>query len=447
MKRMCALSLVALCPIAIATLRAQQPPQATELPSDPFSIKNTWIIGGTGPWDYLTMDSGAERLYIAHGHAVQVVDVKTGTLAGAIADLVDAHAVALDDTGEFGYVSDGRGGKVIVFDRRTLQTVATIEDVPSPRALVFEPQTRLLFAVRIDQISAPRPAAVPRTTTHITPRPAPAPQPSPKPNTGSSITIIDTQTRKVVGRIVVPEVLGFALADGKGNIFVNVTDRNRILQFDAQTVAALLPKRPDGTAVGSAAPTVTAAPEPDPAHSSASGPNSASPVAGASKTVTPPFTIDWTEGGRQVRSFSLDGQCVAPKSLAIDSAHVRLFAACGNLKLLVLNADNGNLIATLPIGSDVDAIGYDSKNGLIFSANGGADGNLTIIRQDVTDSYAVVQNLPTRQRARTLAVNPDTGQVYLVTDLLGMDLSRPGGIGTLQTDTVNGSFQVLVVGH
>jgi len=80
-------------------------------------------------------------------------------------------------------------------------------------------------------------------------------------------------------------------------------------------------------------------------------------------------------------------------------------------------------------------------------ASGGADGSLTIIRQSVSDSYAVIQNLPTRQRARTLAVDPETGQVYLVTDLLGMDLSHPGNVGTLQTDPVNGSFQVLVVGH
>jgi DNA-binding beta-propeller fold protein YncE len=422
MKRVCALSLLALCPIAIATLPAQQPPQATELTSDPFAIKNTWIIGGSGSWDYLTMDSGAERLYIAHGHSVQVVDVKTGTLAGAITDLVDAHAVALDDTGEFGYVSDGRGGKVIVFDRRTLQTVATIEDVASPRALVFEPQTRLLFAIRFDLSPAPRAPAVPRTTTHITPRPAPPPPPAAKPNSGSSITIIDTQTRKIVGQIVVPEVLGFALADGRGNVFVNATDRNRILQFDAQTVAALLPKPPEGNPAGSA-------------------------TAAAARKPAPPITIDWTARERPLRSFSLDGQCTTPKSLAIDAAHLRLFEACNNLKLLVLNADNGSLIAALPIGSDVDALGYDANNGLIYSASGGADGSLTIIRQSVSDSYAVIQNLPTRQRARTLAVDPETGQVYLVTDLLGMDLSHPGNVGTLQTDPVNGSFQVLVVGH
>jgi hypothetical protein len=70
-----------------------------------------------------------------------------------------------------------------------------------------------------------------------------------------------------------------------------------------------------------------------------------------------------------------------------------------------------------------------------------------MIRQDVTDSYAVIQDLPTRQRARTLAVNAVTGEVYLVTDLQGVDLAQPGGIGTLKTVPVSGSFEVLVVGH
>ena len=96
--------------LLVPTLRAQQPGQSTQLPASPFQIKNTWTIGGAGPWDYLTMDPAAERLYIAHGHSVQVMDVKSGTLAGEITGLAEAHCIALDDTGEFGYISDGLAG-------------------------------------------------------------------------------------------------------------------------------------------------------------------------------------------------------------------------------------------------------------------------------------------------------------------------------------------------
>jgi hypothetical protein len=117
------------------------------------------------------------------------------------------------------------------------------------------------------------------------------------------------------------------------------------------------------------------------------------------------------------------------------------------MKMVVLNAATGELVASLHTGSGTDAIGYDQGRGLIYIANGDANGSLTIIRQDVTDTYAVIQDLPTRQRARTLAVNPARGEVYLVTDLMGVNLAQPGSIGTLQAVHVNGSFQVLVVGN
>jgi DNA-binding beta-propeller fold protein YncE len=105
------------------------------------------------------------------------------------------------------------------------------------------------------------------------------------------------------------------------------------------------------------------------------------------------------------------------------------------------------LVTSLPTGPDAESIGYDPDHGLIYTANAGAGGTLTIIHQDITDTYAVIQNLPTLLRARTLAVNPLTGMVYLVTDLLEMDLTKPGGIGTLKATPTKGSFQVLVVGN
>src|ERR1039458_894833 len=139
--------LLALCLIGCATLPAQQIPAATQLPGSPFFIKQTWIVGGVGNCDYLTLDPATRRVFIAHGPVVQVVDLDTGALAGQITGLREAHAIALDDTGEFGYISDGPSGQVKVFDRRSFQVVAAIPTGSAPRALVFEPQNRLLFAI------------------------------------------------------------------------------------------------------------------------------------------------------------------------------------------------------------------------------------------------------------------------------------------------------------
>lgn len=438
MNRVCIFSLLVLWPFGAACACGQQPGASTEIPSRPYLIKQTWIVGGNGSWDYLTMDPRAKLLYIAHGHSVQAVDVTTGAVAGEISGLAEAHAVALDDTGEFGYISDGLGGKVIVFDRRTLAAVATIDNVPSPRALVFEPQTRLLFAVRSDVVPTPPQPVAPRSTTHIPRKPAPPPPPPPqRPNPISGITVIDTQTRRIAGQILVPGTLGYAITDERGSLFV--ADRDEVIEFNAQMVAVKLPGTPDGNAAA-------AGTTPDPASESVEAPVDGSEAGGAAKPRNRHIIFDWTGMEKPYRLISLVGKCAAPKSLAIDSAHTRLFAACDDRKLLVLNADNGDLVARLPIGPGVDSIAYDAGRNLIYAANGGADGSLTVIGQSVTDSYAVLQTLPTRQRARTLALDSESGQIYLVTDMLGVNLAQAGA-GPIQTLPVNGSFEVLVVGN
>lgn len=450
-QNMCVLVLYAVvfCAIADAVVAAQQPPQATDLPGSPYSIKQTWIIGGTGPWDYLTIDAAAERLFIAHGKQVQVVDMQTGTTVGQIAGLQDAHEIALDSKGEFGYVSDGLANEVKVFDRRTYQVVASIPTGSTPRALVLEPQTGLLFAICTNPFSeAPQPvSATPSRGSSGTSGGASSSQPAPQTETNrqlnTSISVIDTSSRRRIGEILMPGKLGFAQADGDGQIFVLIANGNQVARLDAQAVAEGLHWQTDGSA-STPAPDASGQPQPDAAHATRSPSDGSSP---ASQADAPPI-LDWSHaaGENSMRLFRLGAACREPRSLAVDGSHQRLFAACSNMKLEVLNAGSGEMVTSLPIGPGADSVGYDSGRGLIYIASGGAQGTLTIIRQDVTDTYTEIQNLPTRQRARTLAFNPDTGQVYLVTDYVGVNLAKSGGIGTLRLAPVPGSFQVLVIG-
>jgi DNA-binding beta-propeller fold protein YncE len=67
-----------------------------------------------GNWDYLTVDPVTRRLFIAHGPVVQVIDLDTGELSGQIGGLREAHAIVLDDAGEFGYITDGLADQVKV---------------------------------------------------------------------------------------------------------------------------------------------------------------------------------------------------------------------------------------------------------------------------------------------------------------------------------------------
>jgi len=101
-----------------------------------------------------------------------------------------------------------------------------------------------------------------------------------------------------------------------------------------------------------------------------------------------------------------------PTGLALDAEHRRLFAACGNEKLIVLDADNGKVIATLPIGAGVDFAAYDATLQTIYTANG-RSGTITVIHQDSPDKYTVVENFPTHRGGHALAVDPSTHRIYL----------------------------------
>jgi len=413
--------------LSCSVLLAQEP-KATELPGKPFFIKKTWIIGGEGNWDYLTLDPNALQLFIAHGPRVQVVDVNSGSPAGEVTGLHDAHGIALDAEGQFGYVTDGSTNEVKVFDRSSFQIVASVPVGRNPRAVIFEPASGLVFAICPDTIA--QEGRIPRHTS--------TGQRVFDPFIASTVTVIDVETHKRIADLLLPGKLGFAQADGKGSVFINITDRNQIAAFNAQDFAAQLRKLATGSATD----------------------NARAPKGDRAAGGVPTLTIDWSGTAQNpppipspVHIFRLGMGCISPRGLVVDGDHQRLFAACDNQKMEVLNTGTGEIVTTLPTGPGTDAIGYDPQRGLIYTSNGGGLGSVTIIRQTVTDSYAVIQELPTKQRARTLAVNPTNGEVYLVTGLEGFDLNKKGAGGSayslpvVQAEPVKGSFQVLVVGN
>lgn len=168
----------------------------------PYKIIDRWKVGGDGGWDYLLADSAAHRLYLAHGMRVDVVDTQTGKLAGSITGLHGTHGIALDDAGKFGYISDGGGNAVVVFDRATLGTVATIAAGTNPDGIVFEPATQTVWAFN---------------------------------GRSKDVTVIDAAARKVVATIPLPGKPEFPAVDGKGTVYDNIEDQNEIVRLDAKT--------------------------------------------------------------------------------------------------------------------------------------------------------------------------------------------------------------------
>jgi DNA-binding beta-propeller fold protein YncE len=418
---------------ALAFAQEAPIPMAGELPGRPFAIQDKWIIGGAGDWGYLTLDTAARQLFIAHGATVQVVDLSSGAIAGTVTGLHDAHAVVLGNGDGFGYVTDGPADEVKVFDRTTFEVVGAMPTGPHPRSLAFDPSSGLLLAIcgAPAQNFAADQAANGSMAQHAR-QPAPLrgyPRVYPQMGPLSTIAIMDPQARRTLAIVAVPGSLGFAEADGDGHIYVSDESGGSIDRFDVQAMANEIQKLME------------------PASATAKTRQS------ATRRV---LRLDWSGAGPErppadvwPHFMLLHGGCEQPRGIAIDSQNNRLFVACANQKMAILNTQTGANITSLTIGPGADAIAYDPSRSLIFTANGGGYGSLTVIRRHVTDSYAVVQNLPTLAQARTMAVDSSTGEVYLVTTLYGAKLGPPpaNGIGKLKMDAIGGSFQVLVVGR
>jgi YVTN family beta-propeller protein len=100
-----------------------------------------------------------------------------------------------------------------------------------------------------------------------------------------------------------------------------------------------------------------------------------------------------------------------PTGLALDAANRRLFSACRNKHLIVLNADSGAVVAALPIGPGVDGADYDPVLRRVYTANGA--GTMTVIQQDSADGYRVLENAPTHFGGHSLVVDRSTHRIYV----------------------------------
>jgi YVTN family beta-propeller protein len=105
------------------------------------------------------------------------------------------------------------------------------------------------------------------------------------------------------------------------------------------------------------------------------------------------------------------GDGTGPSGLAYDAGNHRLFVTCDNNKLIVLNADTGQVVATLPIGSGVDGTSYDPDLRRVYTFNG--FGTMTVIQQDSADSYRVLEQATTHFGGHAGAVDPATHRIYV----------------------------------
>jgi len=134
--------------------------------------------------------------------------------------------------------------------------------------------------------------------------------------------------------------------------------------------------------------------------------------------------------------------CGRPSGLAIDRERQRVFSVCEGKTMVVTDSSTGRQVATAPIGERPDAAAYDAIHGLAFSSNG--DGTLTVVRQGSADSYEVAMTLATQRGARTMALDPVTRRVYLVTSEFLPPRPATPEQPRPRPEPVPGTFTVLV---
>ena len=191
------------------------------------------------------------------------------------------------------------------------------------------------------------------------------------------ITLIDPATRKVTGKIAIGASLEFGVADGKGGAFINLEEAAMISRVDLRA-------------------------------------------------------------RRETGRIALPG-CMGPTGLALVAGGTRLISACANGVALVVDAASGKTLATLTIGRDPDAVLVDEARGLAFIPCGGS-GTLVELSLADADHIAVIGAMPTQIGAKTGAIDPRDGRIYLPT----ATLAKPEP-GAKRGKPLPGSFVVLVL--
>jgi DNA-binding beta-propeller fold protein YncE len=305
-------------------------------------------IGGANGWDYVYVDSAAQRLYVSHTAQVEVVDTATQKLVGTIPDTAGVHGIAIAADLGRGFTSNGRDNSVTIFDSKTL---ATIKKVPiagkNPDAILYEPVSKRVFTFN---------------------------------GTSHDVTALEARTGEPGETFAVGGKPEFSQHDGKGKVWVNIEDTAEIVEIDA------------------AKPAVT-------------------------------------------KRFSL-APCSDPTGLAIDVARRRLFAACSNKLMAVVDPDAGKVLATLPIGQGADGAAFD--NGFAFASNG-ADGTVTVIGEQ-DGKYVVLETVETQRSGRTMGVDSRTHKLYVPAAESGPAPEAKEGKAK-RAPLLADSFHVVVIGR
>ncbi len=283
----------------------------------PYRLIKTIKIHDSFGWDYLTADDDKRHLFVSHGVKLLVVNMDLDTVIDEVQETNGIHGIALNYNLSKGFTSNGRANSISVFNLYNFHLFDTIAiDGKNPDAILYDKFSNKIFTFN---------------------------------GKSKDVTVIDPLSMRMDETIDLKSKPEFAVTNNVGNIFVNMEDKNEIIQIDSKE-----------------------------------------------KKITGSWSI-------------APGK--SPSGLAIDTANKLLFSVCENNLLVISNYRDNKVVTTFPIGGRPDAVVFDPITKIIYSSNG--EGNVTIIQQEAADKYTLLQTLITQKGCRTMMIDKRTKKIYL----------------------------------
>jgi hypothetical protein len=318
--------------------------------SGPYKIVKTAKVGGVGGFDYVYADEAGRRLYIPRtGNPARITVFNLDTLesVGEIAN-TNARGAAVSAKTGHGF---GSSKPVAMWDSKTLMPIKTIEVQGGPDGIMYD-----AFNDRVWVLS------------HIAP----------------NATVVNAADGTVVGTVDLGGMPEQAASDGKGHLYVDLEDKNKIAVVDAKTLV-------------------------------------------------------------KTGEYDLAGKGGTCAGLAMDVKNNILFATCRNPQVMViLSAADGKIITTLPIGTGTDGAVFNPNTMEAFSSHG--DGTLTIVKENSPTSFVVEQTLQTMTGGKTLTLDSKTNRILIIAaEYTPPPTPAPGGRAG-RGQMIPDSFAILAIG-
>ena len=332
-------------------------------PSSGYHLIRNVLLGGEGGWDYITVDPVAKRVYIPRSEDIQVVDEGSGKIIADIAGMKGLHGVAVAPEFGRGFATgNDQEAEIYLLDLKAMKVTGklTPAGAKGSDSLAYDPVSKRAFI-----------------------------------NTAASnnAQVVDGKSGEIVGTVNFPGRPEAAVPDGKGNMFVNIVDKDQVVEYDAKTFA--------------------------------------------------------------IKNTWSSAPCTRGYGIAMDTAHRRLFLACQPSPtsgvFVMMNADTGKVVASMPIGIGSDGAAFDPATGDAFAtcrdSGDGKNGATYVFHEDSPDKYSKVAEVKTIYGARTVALDPKTHHIFSIATEQNEPVAPTEKNPTGRPRPVPSSFMVVEIGR